>query len=74
MVGLHILFPYLIVWVLLKVPALVVAPQMEAVWLGFGELAVLLAGGWILFATLAGANPIAASALVTLLVTHMEKH
>src|ERR1700730_12233275 len=50
----RILFPYLIVWVLLKVPALVVAPQMEAVWLGFGELAVLLAGGWILFATLAG--------------------
>jgi uncharacterized membrane protein len=47
-----ILFPYLIVWSLLKVPALVVAPQMEAVWLGFGELAVLLAGGWILFAKL----------------------
>src|ERR1700680_3136170 len=45
----RILFPYLIVWVLLKVPALVVAPQMEAVWLGFGELAVLLAGGWDLF-------------------------
>src|SRR6202790_1440568 len=50
----RILFPYLIVWLLLKVPAVVVAPQMEAVWLGFGELAVLLAGGWILFATLAG--------------------
>jgi uncharacterized membrane protein len=50
----RILFPYLIVWLLLKVPALVVAPQMEAVWLGFGELAVLLAGGWVLFATLAG--------------------
>src|SRR6202165_5295173 len=50
----RILFPYLIVWLLLKVPALVVAPQMEAVWLGFGELAVLLAGGWILFASLAG--------------------
>ncbi len=50
----RILFPYLIVWLLLKVPALVVAPQMEAVWLGFGELAVLLAGGWILFARLAG--------------------
>src|SRR4030081_1344668 len=49
----RILFPYLIVWLLLKVPALVVAPQMEAVWLGFGELAVLLAGGWMLFATLA---------------------
>src|ERR1700724_2722031 len=52
--SIRILFPYLILWLLLKVPALVVAPQMEAVWLGVGELAVLLAGGWILFATLAG--------------------
>jgi uncharacterized membrane protein len=50
----RILFPYLILWLLLKVPALVVAPQIEAVWLGFGELAVLLAGGWTLFAVLAG--------------------
>src|ERR1700690_3731004 len=50
----RILFPYLIVWTLLKVPALLAAPQMEAVWLGFGELAVLMAGGWVLFATLAG--------------------
>ena len=49
----RILFPYLIVWALLKVPALVVAPQIEGVWLGFGELAVLLAGGWVLFARLA---------------------
>jgi uncharacterized membrane protein len=49
----RLLFPYLIVWALLKVPALVVAPAMEAVWLGFGELAVLLAGGWTLFARLA---------------------
>ena len=49
----RILFPYLIVWLLLKVPALVVAPGMEAVWLGFGEIAVLLCGGWILFARLA---------------------
>ena len=49
----RILFPYLLVWTLLKAPALVVAPQIEAVWLGFGELAVLLAGGWVLFARLA---------------------
>jgi uncharacterized membrane protein len=49
----RILFPYLIVWLMLKVPALVVAPGMEAVWLGFGEIAVLLCGGWILFARLA---------------------
>jgi len=49
----RILFPYLIAWTLLKVPALIVAPQIEGVWLGFGELAVLLAGGWVLFARLA---------------------
>jgi uncharacterized membrane protein len=50
----RILFPYLIVWLLLKMPAVLMAPQMEAVWLGFGEIAVLLAGGWVLFAMLAG--------------------
>jgi uncharacterized membrane protein len=44
------LFPYLVVWVLLKVPACVVAPKMEAVWLGIGELIVLMCGGWVLFA------------------------
>jgi uncharacterized membrane protein len=51
--SIRVLLPYLIVWLLLKVPALVVAPKMEAVWLGFGEIAVLLTGGWILFARLA---------------------
>jgi uncharacterized membrane protein len=50
----RILFPYLIVWLLLKAPALFVAPGMEAVWLGFGEIAVLMTGGWVLFARLAG--------------------
>jgi uncharacterized membrane protein len=49
----RILFPYLIVWLLLKVPALLVSPKMEAVWLGFGEIAVLMTGGWVLFARLA---------------------
>jgi uncharacterized membrane protein len=48
----RILFPYLVAWVLLKVPALMAAPQIEGVWLGVGELTVLLAGGWTLFATL----------------------
>lgn len=50
----RVLFPYLILWLLLKVPVLVTAPQIEAVWLGFGEIAVLLTGGWILFAKFAG--------------------
>jgi len=49
-----VLFPYLILWALLKVPALIVAPQIEGVWLGFGEMAMLLAGGWVLFARLGG--------------------
>lgn len=44
------LFIYLLIWLLLKVPALIVAPQMEAVWLGFGEIAVLFCGGWLLLA------------------------
>jgi len=51
--AIRILFPYLIVWLFLKVPALFAAPQMEAVWLGFGELAVLMTGGWVLFVRLA---------------------
>jgi uncharacterized membrane protein YphA (DoxX/SURF4 family) len=32
----------------------IVAPQIEGVWLGFGEIAMLLAGGWVLFARLSG--------------------
>jgi uncharacterized membrane protein len=50
--SIRILFPYLIIWALLKVPALFVAPQIEGVWLGLGELTVLLSGGWVLFARL----------------------
>jgi uncharacterized membrane protein len=50
-----ILFVYLALWVvLLKLPAVVVAPQIEGTWLGFGEIAVILAGGWIVFARHAG--------------------
>src|ERR1700682_430568 len=52
--SIRILTSYLVVWLLLKVPALVVAPRIEAVWLGFGEIGVLLAGGWTLLARLAG--------------------
>src|SRR5450756_2174203 len=43
----RVLFPYLIVWALLKVPSLAAAPKMEAVWLGIAELTALLAGGWV---------------------------
>jgi len=50
--ALRIVLPYLVVWQMLKFPALMVAPKVEGVYLGFGELAVLLAGGWTLFARL----------------------
>lgn len=50
--ALRILLPYLVIWQMLKFPALIVAPKIEGVYLGFGELAVLLAGGWTLFARL----------------------
>jgi uncharacterized membrane protein len=46
----RILFPYLFLWMLLKVPLLFAAPGMEAVWLGFGEVVMLMTGGWILWA------------------------
>lgn len=51
--ALRIMLPYLVIWQLLKLPALLAAPKMEAVYLGFGEIAILLAGGWTLFARLA---------------------
>src|SRR5215470_7099093 len=44
--GVRILFVYLIAWAALKIPAVIVAPKMEAVYLGLGELTMLLSGGW----------------------------
>jgi uncharacterized membrane protein len=46
----RLLLPYLILWLLLKIPGVLAAPGVEATWLGLGEIAALLAGGWILFA------------------------
>jgi len=48
----RILFPYLILWAGLKLPEVMAAPGTEASWLGLGELTLLLAGGWTLFAAL----------------------
>lgn len=53
----RILFVYLIAWAALKIPAVVVAPKMEAVYLGLGELTLLLSGGWTLFANFAELAP-----------------
>jgi uncharacterized membrane protein YphA (DoxX/SURF4 family) len=48
----RILLPYLVIWALLKVPEVVAAPGQAGVWLGLGELTLLLSGGWTLFARL----------------------
>ena len=48
----RVLFPGLVLWALLKVPAMVVGWRIEGVWLGMGELTLFLAGGWTLFAEL----------------------
>jgi len=48
------LLPFLLAWQCLKIPALIAAPQIEAVWLGFGEIAMLLAGGLVVFARFSG--------------------
>jgi len=50
----RILFAYLVIWWLLKIPAVLKAPVVAVNWLGLGEIGVLLAGGWVLFATLTG--------------------
>jgi len=48
----RILFPYLVLWALLKAPDILTAPGTEGSWLGLGELTLLLSGGWTLFACL----------------------
>jgi hypothetical protein len=53
----RILLPYLLVWALLKMPAVFAAPKMEAVYLGLGELTLLLSGGWTLFSNFADLAP-----------------
>ena len=46
-----VLFFYLLLWLLLlKLPPVVMAPLLEFNWLGFGEIAVIVAAGWVIFA------------------------
>jgi hypothetical protein len=47
---------YLMLWlVLLKVPGVLRAPLVQDPWADFGEIAIIAAGGWTLFASHAGA-------------------
>jgi uncharacterized membrane protein len=51
----RVLVVYLALWFLLKVPALFTGPLVEVNWLGAGELAVVFAAGWVLFASTSNA-------------------
>jgi uncharacterized membrane protein YphA (DoxX/SURF4 family) len=52
-----ILTTYALLWLLLlRVPPVVMDPTTEITWLGFSENLALLAGGWILLASLAKAE------------------
>ena len=49
-VATRLLLPYLLLWTALRIPALVTAPLVEVNWLAVGEIAVLAAAAWMLFA------------------------
>jgi uncharacterized membrane protein len=53
----RLLFVFTWAWViLLKLPAVVAVPSMEATWLGCGEIGTMVAGAWVLFASHSGLN------------------
>ena len=46
-----VLLVYVLLWLLLlKLPQVVMAPLQEYNWLGFGEIAVIVVAGWVIFA------------------------
>jgi uncharacterized membrane protein len=52
----RVLLPFLLLWLaLLKLPGLLLAPQVMQSWEAFAEVAATSAGGWCLFAAHAGA-------------------
>lgn len=53
----RLLFPYMVLWVvLLDVPGVVHAPLVVGSWGGIGEIGIVTAGAWCLFAMYAGAR------------------
>ncbi|HET7299602.1 MAG TPA: hypothetical protein VFJ01_03030, partial [Oleiagrimonas sp.] len=51
----RLLFPYMLLWfVLLQIPDVVRSPLDTSAWGGIGEIGIMLAGAWCLFAMHAG--------------------
>ena len=44
----QLIFPYMLLWLLLKVRLIVATPSSEGRWMGFSEIAVLATADWIL--------------------------
>lgn len=58
----RLLFPYMVLWlVLLEVPGVIHAPLDAGAWGSVGEIAIITAGAWYLFATHAGHAGVRAS-------------
>ena len=54
----RVLCPYMVLWLgLLKLPGLVLAPTFIGSWGAFGEIGIITAGAWSLYATNAGEHP-----------------
>ncbi len=54
LVAARVVLVYCLLWLLLlKVPDVIRAPMVEVSWLGCGEIAVLVAGAWVLYAAFA---------------------
>jgi len=53
-IAIRAIFLFLLAWLCLKIPAVIAVPRIEGVWIGLGEIGMLLAGGWVLFARLSG--------------------
>lgn len=54
----RVLCPYMMLWlVLLKLPGLVLAPAFIGSWGAFGEIGIITAGAWSLYAANAGEHP-----------------
>ncbi len=65
------LLVYLVLWwLLLKLPRVVMAPLVEVNWLGLGEIAVLVAAGWIIAGSVGPARILLGLALLPIGLSH----
>ena len=68
----RLLFAYMVLWlVLLEVPGVIHAPLDAGAWGGVGEIAIITAGAWYLFAIHTGSSGVRASRVLLILALPM---